>query len=59
LLLAKNCAIILLRKALKPTSAPTSTVNPRPTMMNQRIIFGRLRGGSPTGAPDITGLPEI
>src|SRR5258705_6712160 len=53
LLLAKNCLIILERKASKPTSAPTSSTSARPTMMNQRNIrTGRLRGSE-------IGLPVI
>src|SRR5882757_619266 len=53
LLPAKNCLIILDRKASKPTSAPTSSTSASPTMMNQRSIrTGRLRGS-------MIGLPEI
>src|ERR1700712_4683529 len=47
LLLAKNCAIMWLRKALKPTKPPTSSASSRPTMMNQRTVrIGRVRGFS-------------
>src|SRR6266478_1264588 len=54
LLLAKNCAIILLRKALKPTKAPTKSASSSPTTMNQRSIrTGRARGFSPIGRPEI------
>src|SRR5450432_1014574 len=54
LLLAKNCAIILLRNALKPTRPPTSTASSSPTMMNQRTIrTGRARGFPVTGWPEI------
>ena len=37
-MLAKNCAIMWLRKALKPTRMPTSSASSNPTMMNQRTI---------------------
>src|SRR5258708_8023432 len=54
LLLAKNCAIIWLRNALKPTRAPTRSATSRPTMMNQRIIrTGRARGFSVIALPEI------
>src|SRR5258708_10162158 len=54
LLLAKNCAIIWLRNALKPTRAPTRSASSRPTMMNQRIIrTGRARGFSVIALPEI------
>src|SRR5437660_9952289 len=54
LLLAKNCVIILVRNALKPTSPPTSTANSSPTMMNQRVIrTGRACGFSPIALPEI------
>src|ERR1700712_1974874 len=47
LLLAKNCAIMWLRKALNPTSPPTSSASNSPTMMNQRTVrIGRTRGFS-------------
>ena len=43
-----------LRKALKPTSAPTSSASSSPTMMNQRTIrTGRARGFSAIGWPEI------
>src|SRR5713226_4866512 len=54
LLLAKNCVIILVRNALKPTSPPTSTASSSPTMMNQRVIrTGRARGFSVIALPEI------
>src|SRR5258708_8632350 len=54
LLLAKNCAIIWLRNALKPTRAPTRSASSRPTMMNQRTIrIGRARGLSVIALPEI------
>src|SRR5258708_22111477 len=54
LLLAKNCAIMWLRNALKPTSAPTNSASSSPTMMNQRTIrTGRARGFSVIGWPAI------
>ena len=44
LLLAKNSLIFCARKALKPTSAPTSSVSSKPIMMNQRFKrIGRAR----------------
>src|ERR1700712_5247129 len=47
LLLAKNCAIMWLRNALKPTRPPTSSASNRPTMINQRTVrIGRVRGFS-------------
>src|SRR5664279_5066593 len=52
LLLAKNCAIMWLRKALKPTRPPTRSVSESPIMMNQRSIrTGRGRGLSAIGSP--------
>src|SRR3954453_17197088 len=49
LLVAKNCVIILVRKALKPTKPPTSSASSVPTMMNHLIVrTGRCRGFSPT-----------
>ena len=48
LLLAKNCAIMWLRKALKPTRPPARIASKMPTMMNQRVILtGRVFGLSP------------
>jgi len=50
LLLAKNCAIMWLRNALKPTRAPTSNASNSPIMMNQRTVrIGRARGFSESG----------
>jgi len=54
LLVAKNCVIILVRNALKPTSPPTSTASSSPTMMNQRTMrTGRACGFSPIAWPEI------
>src|SRR6266481_6401271 len=54
LLVAKNCVIILVRNALKPTSPPTSTASSSPTMTNQRVIrTGRACGFSPIALPPI------
>src|SRR5258708_11495849 len=54
LLLAKNCVIILVRNALKPTNPPTSTASSSPTIMNQRVILtGRARGFSVIALPEI------
>src|SRR5436305_8377259 len=45
LLLAKNCVIILVRNALKPTNPPTSSASNAPTMMNHLTVrTGRCRG---------------
>src|SRR6185312_14637187 len=54
LLLAKNCAIMWLRNALKPTRPPTSSASSSPTMMNQRTT----RGGRAAGLPVIA-VPEM
>ncbi len=54
LLPAKNCAIMWLRKALKPTKAPTSSANADPTMINQRTVrIGRVRAFSAIGLPEM------
>src|SRR3982074_1912025 len=54
LLLAKNCAIMWLRNALKPTRPPTNNASNSPTMMNQRTV----RIGRPCGF-SVIALPEI
>src|SRR5712675_719779 len=60
LLVAKNCVIILVRNALKPTSPPTSTASSSPTMTNQRVIrTGRACGFSPIALPEIWVLVTI
>ena len=56
LLLAKNCAIMWLRKALKPTNAPTSSANSEPTMINHRTgRIGRVCAFFSIGLPEILG----
>ncbi len=54
LLLAKNCAIIWLRKWLNQTRPPTRSASKDPTMMNHStLLAGRVRGFLSIGFPEM------